>query len=275
MSQLFYKSTFVALAFLFCLPLAFSQTGPANVVTCSSGGDPVVFLATFTNDPMMPVTVSEFSVSSFDGTFTIMTLPFPNPYNFTFTDIMGNSSGAIYSLGITHANNNYTFRLEVTAGVDLLIGSNEYTFVATTSSGTLSNVANLTVNELPEVFVDSPLSGTITTCVQQPIVITTSLTALPTSFRWLRDVTPIVSGTQGYTANLAGLANNNMTLARAGFYELELTTAGCPLVVSDPVEVIVKQNVLFNDLDMVPKQLLPGNTVSFTSRARNVDMTST
>lgn len=103
----------------------------------------------------------------------------------------------------------------------------------------------------------------------------TSLTALSTSFRWVKDVTEIVSGTDGYTANLAGLTNSNMTLARAGFYELELTTAGCPVVVSDPVEVIVKQNVTFNDLDMMPKELLPGNTVSFTSRARNVEMTST
>jgi len=129
----------------------------------------VVFLATFTNNPMMPVTVTEFSVTSFDGTFTIAPNPTSAPYIFTFTDLDGNSSGAVYSLGITHANNNYTVRLEVTAGVDLLIGSNDYTFAANTSSGTLSNVATLTVNELPEVFVDSPLSGTITTCVRQPI----------------------------------------------------------------------------------------------------------
>ena len=237
--------------------------GPADQDYCLTSGAAVNFNATFVLEAGTPP--ASFTFSSTDITINLV-----SPAAGVTNTLPGNigTSGASYTLSITNSTTFYTVNLSIVSGITLGLNGMQYTCTAVDGIPTVSPVGELTVASPITITVVSPMSLAIIACEGADVTLDVSTTAIPDSYAWKK----VGGGTVGTAEDLT---LSSVDLADQGSYELTISDAGCPDVTSSSISVVVVPNVAIVDTDMVPKELNPGDTKTYTATASNVDNTST
>ncbi|MEZ4986536.1 MAG: immunoglobulin domain-containing protein [Saprospiraceae bacterium] len=191
------------------------------------------------------------------------------------SSVMQTVAGVDYELvvGREAGGNVYTLALFISGDITLAFNGMDVQFKATNASTTvLSPVVELFVEESVEIVIDAPITIFNTICQGEDFTITISTpSGFPDTYQWLLNGATVVQSGNG----AADLSLTNAQPTQSGLYEMEATTDGCPDVLSDPIILTVAPSATVTPVDMAPKQLLVGQTGTFSVTASFIDATST